>query len=919
MKPSNTMPTLPIPAHLDIALPSPDESNTEVLRECINHETQTLYALFDDGTDIIKLVHRRSDFVDHILKHIWQLHFAKTNTSDIALIAVGGYGRGELHPASDIDILILLREDCPQHYKNAIENFITFLWDTGLDVGHSVRSIEQCLIDAKKDITIATNIMESRLIIGPQDLHQTLRKISGPDYIWPSKKFFEAKWKEQKQRHLRFHDTAYKLEPNVKESPGGLRDIQMVGWVAKRHFGADKLEDLVAQGFLTPADLQSLQKGQAFLWQVRFALHKLSGRREDRLLFDYQRTLARQFNYQDEQTKNQSNITESSRNRPSDGHRLGVELFMKKYYRTIMELSRLNEILLQLYQEAILYNHGVIDPVPINRRFQTRKGFIEVIDEYVFKRYPFALLEIFLLLAENPHIKGVRASTIRLVRSHRYLINNDFRNDLRCRSLFIEILRQPSGITHELRRMNRYGILAAYIPAFGSIVGQMQFDLFHVYTVDEHSLFVVRNLRRFTVTKYHHEFPLCSKIIQHIPKPELLYIAGLFHDIAKGRGGDHSMLGAEEVTQFCQLHCLSQTDTELVAWLVKHHLLMSSTAQHKDTSDPEVIYSFASIVEDHIRLDYLYLLTVADMRATNNTLWNNWKDALLIELYKQTQRALKQDLESPIDKRARIHDEKSTARRILNKEHVPIDDINQLWSTMDDEYFLRYNAEEIAWHTQGILNAAKRDTTQPLIMVQNSPAKCVTNIFIFAPISSWLFANITAEIDRLNLNIVEARISTAKKIGYALDTFSLLDENDQPITFPHKISQVKKNIGNQITKNTPPTLPQNRHQARITKVFSRPTEVHFATDEKNQRTVMEITSTDRPGLLSRVAYALVECQVILQNAKITTYGAQVDDVFFITDKNGLPILSIEKKNHIRKTIGAYLDTINSDTHREQQD
>jgi len=909
MKTSNTMQTLPTPTHLDIALPTPDESNTEVLRECINDATQTLYALFDAGTDIIKLVHMRSDFVDHILKHIWQLHFAKTNTSDIALIAVGGYGRGELHPASDIDIMILLREDCPQHYKNAIEKFITFLWDTGLDVGHSVRSIEQCLIDAKKDITIATNIMESRLIIGPQDLHQTLRKIAGPDYIWPSKKFFEAKWKEQKQRHLRFHDTAYKLEPNVKESPGGLRDIQMVGWVAKRHFGADKLEDLVAQGFLTPTDLQSLEKGQAFLWQVRFALHKLSGRREDRLLFDYQRTLARQFNYQDEQTQNQSNITESSRNRPSDGHRLGVELFMKKYYRTIMELSRLNEILLQLYQEVILYNHGVIDPIPINRRFQTRKGFIEVTNEYTFKRYPFALLEVFLLLAENPHIKGVRASTIRLIRSHRYLINNDFRKDLRCRSLFLEILRQPSGITHELRRMNRYGILAAYIPAFGSIVGQMQFDLFHVYTVDEHSLFVVRNLRRFTVAKYHHEFPLCSKIIQHIPKPELLYIAGLFHDIAKGRGGDHSVLGAEEVTQFCQLHCLSQTDTELVAWLVRHHLLMSSTAQHKDTSDPEVIYSFASIVEDHTRLDYLYLLTVADMRATNNTLWNNWKDALLIELYKQTQRALKQDLESPIDKRAKIHDEKSTARKILNKEHVPIDEVNQLWSTMDDEYFLRYNAEEIAWHTQGILKSAKKNTTQPLIMVQNSQAKCVTNIFICTPISSWLFANITAEIDRLNLNIVEARISTAKKFGYALDTFSILDENGQPITSPHRIAQIKKSIGHQIIKNTPPTLPQSRHQARIAKVFSRPTEVHFATDEKNQRTVMEITSTDRPGLLSRVAYALVECNIILQNAKITTYGAQVDDVFFITDENSQPILDIEKRNHIREAICCYLDTI----------
>ena len=486
-----------------------------------------------------------------------------------------------------------------------------------------MRSIKDCARESKKDITVATNLMEARLVIGDADLFERMRRATGADKLWPSRAFFEAKWAEQRARHHKFHDTAYNLEPNVKEGPGGLRDIQMVGWVAKRHFGADALHELVTHEFLTESEYESLTKGQEFLWQVRFALHLLAERREDRLLFDYQRILAEQFGYCD------------------DDANLAVEKFMKRYYRTIMDLSRLNEMLLELFQEAILHANAPRSVTPINRRFQSVNGFIEVTDERVFKRSKFALLEIFLIVQQRDELKGVRASTIRLIRDHRHLIDKKFRGDIRARSLFMEILKQPNRITRELRRMHRYGVLEEYLPIFGAVVGQMQYDLFHTYTVDEHSLFVVQNIRAFASPERPQAMPICAKIFSRLPKPHLLYIAGLFHDIAKGRGGDHSELGMDFAMEFCIDHGLGQYDARLVAWLVRHHLTMSLTAQRRDITDPDVIKTFAETVGDQNHLDYLLLLTVADVCGTNPALWNDWKATLLGDLYESTARALR--------------------------------------------------------------------------------------------------------------------------------------------------------------------------------------------------------------------------------------------------------------------------------------
>src|SRR5690606_33098080 len=576
------------------------------------------------------------------------------------------------------------------------------------------------------DITIATSLMESRLLAGPPALYAHMREATGPTRVWPSRAFFEAKWQEQQARHLKYHDTAYNLEPNIKEGPGGLRDIHMIGWVAKRHFGADTLHDLVEHAFLTDDEYQELIEGQTFLWNVRFALHHLAGRREDRLLLDYQIALARQFGHHDENPN------------------VAVEQFMQRYYRMVMDLSRLNEMLLQHFQEAILYADEDIPPVLINKRFQARKGFIEVTHRNVFKRYPFALLEVFLLIQQHPELKGVRASTIRLIRQYRHLIDDRFRADIRCRSLFMEILRQPRGITHEFRRMHRYGVLELYLVPFGRITGRMQYDLFHAYTVDSHTLFVLRNLRRFALDKHADELPLCNAIMAKLPKPELLYIAGLFHDIGKGRGGDHSELGALDAEAFCRDHGLSAYDTRLVSWLVRNHLLMSMTAQRMDISDPEVINRFAQQVGDSTHLDYLYLLTVADIRATNPALWNSWRDSLLAELYTATTRALRRGLGNPLEKDEQIREAQEAARRQLtakNLHHMPV---RKLWRSFPDDYFLRYTADEIVWHTEAIAQRAPDEL--PLILVDPHSPRGGTDVFVYAEDRDNTFAVIVATL-----------------------------------------------------------------------------------------------------------------------------------------------------------------------------
>jgi len=851
-------------------------------KDCLKYGQEILRKEFENGAGAPVLIRGRSWQIDQLLLRAWS-RFMGQAANQLALVAVGGYGRSELMPGSDVDLLILLPDNENSQYDQRITELLTFLWDIGLEVGHSVRTIKNCVEQSLADVTVVTNIMEARLLAGSEDLFQRMQQSTSPTEIWNSQDFFEVKSQEQLSRYKKYHDTAYNLEPNIKEGPGGLRDIQMVAWVANRHFGTASLEQLVDRDFLTREEYETLVDGRDRLWNIRFALHTLTGRGEDRLLFDYQRTLAKTFGFHD------------------DDKRLGVEAFMKQYYRTIMELSRLNEMLLQLFHENILYPGGPAEPVTINKRFQSRSGYIETSNDQVFSKQPFALLEIFLLLEQDTELHGVRAGTIRAIRQHRHLINENFRNDIRARSLFMEIIRQPQGITHELRRMNTYGILAAYLPAFEHIVGLMQYDLFHSYTVDAHILTVVRNLRRFTVHEFALEVPLCSHITATLPKPELLYLAGLFHDIAKGRGGNHSILGGENAHEFCIQHGLGDYDTNLVTWLVNQHLLMSSTAQREDISDPVVVNRFAKIVGDTLHLDYLYLLTVADIRGTNPDMWNTWKDALLKQLYYNTRRALQRGLQDPLERAEHIQQVQQAATDQL-EELAPA--AQALWNGFGDEYFLRHSPEQLARHTRLLLDRAGNGN---IVDVQPITERGGTEIFIFAPATTGLFSRIAAVLDQLGLNVVDAGITTTAD-NHILDTFQVLEESGSPVEAgSQRIEAIRTALLDEISGKGRKSWQISRRTPRQYQHFPIKTHLEFKLDKLDQRTVMEIVTADRPGLLSRIGRAFADCEIKLLNARIATLGSRAENVYYITDRNDQPLTDSLITECLEKAIHKHLD------------
>lgn len=833
----------------------------EALGDALAAGDRALAERFRAGVAASSLVRGRGELVDALITAAWR-HCSR-DPADMALVAVGGYGRGELHPHSDIDILILAAEGAPERHEQSLQRFLALLWDIGLEIGHSVRTVGDCTALAARDITIVTNLMESRLLAGAQDLYAAMRAATGPDHLWPSAEFFSAKWHEQQRRHAKYDHTAYKLEPNVKEGPGGLRDIQMIVWVAQRHFGATTLHGLVEHGFLTEEEHDKLVDGREFLWRVRFALHLAAGRREDRLLFDHQLRIARELGYRDSE------------------HRLGVEQFMQRYYRTLMALGRLNEMLLQLFQEALLLDPNA--PVqPLTEDFQVRHRFLEARAEDVFRRRPRALMELFLILERHPDLKGVGARTIRLIRRDLDLIDDRFRADPAVRATFMAILREPSGLTHELRRMNHYGVLGRYLPAFGEITGRMQYDLFHAYTVDEHILFVIGNLRSFALARHDHEFPLCSRIMQALEKLEIAYLAGLFHDIAKGRGGDHSTLGAVDAEQFCLDHGLGRYDARLVGWLVTHHLALSLAAQKKDINDPAVINAFAGLVGDQIHLDLLYILTVADVRATNPSLWNSWKASLFRELYTNTQRVLRRGLENPIDKDELIAETQARARALLGGR-LDAAAVDAVWHALSEDYFLQHSADEIAWHTEAL---AHQDPAEPAaVMLRADSSRGGTAVSIRSRLDEPTFGRATAALDQLGLTIVDARIVPVGD-NVSLDTYVVFEDNGEAIDNDNRLAEIDAMLKREIGRSSTSPMTVTRRAPRQVRMFSTPTHVTFSADARNRRTVMEITAGDRPGLLSEIGRVLEQQAVHLQNAKITTVGERAEDVFFITGERG---------------------------------
>ncbi|MDT4799830.1 Bifunctional uridylyltransferase/uridylyl-removing enzyme [compost metagenome] len=861
-------------------------------KKAIRQARDVLDNRFTSGRDIRRLVEDRAWFVDQILRAAWE-RFDWSEDADIALLAVGGYGRGELHPFSDIDLLILLDSADHEIFREPIEGFLTLLWDIGLEVGQSVRSVAECAEEAQADLTVVTNLMESRTIAGPEHLRQRMLEVTSPEQMWPSKHFFVAKRKEQKARHAKYNDTEYNLEPNVKGSPGGLRDIQTILWVARRQFGSLNLHGLVQQGFLVESECSMLASSQEFLWKVRYALHMLAGRAEDRLLFDHQRKIASLLGFEDGDSK------------------LGIERFMQKYYRVVMGVSELSDLINQHFEEVILRAGETGQAQPLNSRFQLRDGYIEVTHPNVFKRTPFAMLEIFVLMAQHPEIKGVRADTIRLLRDSRHLIDDDFRKDIRNTSLFIELFKSSQGIHRNLRRMNRYGILGLYLPEFGKIIGQMQHDLFHIYTVDAHTLNLIKHLRKLKWPELAEKFPLASKLIDKLPKPELIYLAGLYHDIGKGRGGDHSELGAVDAEAFCARHQLPVWDSRLVAWLVQHHLVMSTTAQRKDLSDPQVIFDFARLVGDQTRLDYLYVLTVADINATNPSLWNSWRASLLRQLYTETKRALRRGLENPLDREEQIRQTQSAAIDILVRNGIDQDDAEQLWSQLGDDYFLRHTANDVAWHTEAILqHPAGND---PLVLIKETAQRefeGATQIFIYAPDQHDFFAVTVAAMSQLNLNIHDARIITSTS-QFTLDTYIVLDADGGRIgENPARIREIREGLIDAL-KNPDeyPAIIQRRVPRQL-KHFAFPPQVTISNDAQRPVTILELTAPDRPGLLARIGRIFLEFDLSLQNAKIATLGERVEDVFFVTDANNQPLSDPELCRRLQEAIVSQLSDAN---------
>jgi len=793
--------------------------------------------------------HRR--LVDECLQGIWR---QASFPSGFALVAVGGYGRGELFPHSDVDVLILVPPTLTEKARESVERFIGELWDVGLEIGHSVRSVSECAEEAGKDITILTTLLEARRIAGSRASFLALSEAIQRDF--DPRRYFKAKRIEQEQRHEKYQDTPYSLEPNLKESPGGLRDLQNILWVSRAARLAKDWPALARLGLITTTEARQLKRHEDLLRHIRIRLHLLADRREDRILFDYQDALATQFGIE---------VTGSKR---------ASEVFMQRYYRTAKAVTQLNTILLQNLGARIFPSHGT-DPEIINERFQSVRELLDARDPQVFEREPAAILESFLIMQQHPELKGMTAATLRALWRARAHIDGPFRHDPANRARFIEILRQPRGIVHELRRMNQYSILGRYLPPFGRIVGQMQHDLYHVYTVDQHILQVVRNLRRFTMVEHAHEYPLCSRLIANFERPWLLYIAAIFHDIAKGRGGDHSQLGQLDARRFCTAHGLASEDVDLVGFLVEHHLTMSMFAQKRDLADPAVVEEFARIVGTERRLVALYLLTVADIRGTSPKVWNAWKGKLLEDLLRVTRAYLRGD-GAGFDQD--VQAKQAEARRLLRLYALSDKASEALWHELDLAYFLRHEPQEIAWQTRHLHYRVAPE--KPVVKARLSPIGEGIQVMIYCRDEPDLFARICGYFGQIGDNILDAKIHTTRH-GYALDTFLVLSP---PGSSPYRemSSLIEHDLAERLERHAPLPAPLQGRVSRQLKHFPVTPEVHIQPDERGPYHVLSIVAGDRPGLLYAIARVLSGYHISLHTAKIATLGERAEDVFVVT-------------------------------------
>lgn len=823
---------------------------------------------FYQKKSIIPLTRKLLAYIDNLVISLFNKHELNQG-NQFCLLALGSYGRRELQLHSDVDLLLLHTEDVNKKQLVAAQNFIQDCWDIGLDISHQMTTVSACAELAKQDLSVISSILDMYLLCGRGTLMEELEYQTNPLNMWPSDEFFFAKQAEQAKRYTKYRETAFNLEPNVKYGPGSMRDLQLLLSIGKRHFGIKKLAEGITCGFITDKEYEELINCQHFLWRVRFALHAMAGKQEERLLFDYQKKLAAIFGFTD------------------NPNSLAIEQFMKAYFKVIKRNRELNEMLLQWFAEAIVHREKQ-QIVPLDHYFQLSNNFIEVKHSRVFKQNPTTLLQLFYWIAKRPNISGVRASTIRLLREHLYLMNKTFLNSTAATQCFLAIFKEGNDPFQAMHHMNRYGVLGHYLDCFAAVTGQMQYDLFHVYTVDQHTLFVIRNLVRFLDIDYQKQFPLAALLMPKLEKREILYLAALFHDIAKGRGGDHSELGAIEAQEFASRHHLSQEDTDLLCWLVKNHLLMSQTAQRKDIYDPKTIQVFCNTLPQAHYLDYLYLLTVADICATNQTLWNSWKDSLLKELYKAAHQSMAHQ-QTLLDETQLIKSRQLQAMQMLEKQGVKVADITRLWQTIEGLYFLHESPEMIARHTRAILECNE----YPLVLIMPHHSQGGTEVFIYMPHRNKRFSIATAVLSNQQVTIQEAMILTCDN-AFDLDIYIVLDEQHQAFFDEHRTDAIRNALIKHLSehKKLPPIV--KRRITRTMAHFSFTPKITF--DEEHPHTRLFLVTSDRPGLLAHLSRIFSSQNIVLHNAKIATAGERVEDMFYLSTAAGMPL----NKDEIQK-------------------
>ncbi len=857
-------------------------------KDTIRNALKQLKEHQNEGVSAADLVEKYTWMIDQLVVIIWH-HYVQQNSikASAELVAVGGYGRRELHPRSDVDLLILLANDDYDDAQALVENFLRFLWDIGLEIGHSVRSIKDCVKEAKADATIMTNLLEARHLVGDDSLFKMLDEKIRVPRCWSPEKFFNTKVEEQHQRHGQYQDTAYSLEPNLKESPGGLRDLQTILWVYNRHYGVRSFREMNEQGLINNDEYRILIRARNILWKMRSGLHLITNRHEDRLLFDTQRQLAQEFGYVDTRSH------------------LAVEQLMKRYYRTAKHVIYLNELLLANYRVSQNKGFSLSSGKVLDQHFILKNKMIQQRKATVFDKNPQAMIKLFTLMQDHK-IMGIHPDTIRAIRANLDLVNNQFRNDVNSQSLFLKLFKhEGSGLSNALARMNAYGLLGAYIPTFGAIVGQMQHDLFHVYTVDGHTLKVIENLTRLRTQP--EEFPIAAEIFENLYKPERLLLGALFHDVAKGRGGDHSVLGESDAYDFCIQHGLSEYDSKLVGWLVLSHLMMSHFSQRRDISDPDVIKEFADIVGDKEHLDNLYLLTLADIRGTSPKVWNAWKGQLLLELYEATRTALRQGVARPIDAKEHMADDKRAAMELIieqlgekktNQEHI-----HEFWNTLPTDYFIRNEPYYIAWHASSL--AKHSAISVPLVSVRYSERLEANMFFVFAPETNRLLTQVTGAFDELELNIIEARLQLSSN-GYALYSFNATVpevESAKKKTYTHFLEQRLRKL---ILERNSEKVISRRSASRALKHFPIQARVKFLFNSDSY-TTMEVIAQDQPGLLHNVALVLREHNLILLNARVATFGERAEDIFYIRHGDHSPVIETKILEQLEQQICEALD------------